>query len=299
MIVRSRRPRTVPHGVTGGSTPLVGAGLTVRAVDRLELEPFLAVTDPAMAYSRRFAPEQSMVVWLTERTRQDTSRVSTTELWSSAWTRGLALARDSVAERAMRLARCLPHATPLPSTALRCRRVSKLSGEDGLTAHIESNNPFALRAALSEPHGCHLEALRDTLSERAWVLVAGGEQIDLVPCAGHRWCAHPDGEHSRRGRGGDGARPAACPGRRPAVTRWVVVALLLGLVGLALVGIRSARPGEGPRDEYLTYELSAGRTVEVGIPAGVPRVLLTSWLVVRPEAIHDAARQYPYTLESI
>lgn len=81
------------------------------------------------------------------------------------------------------------------------------------------------------------------------------------------------------------------------MTRWVVVALLLGLVGLALVGIRSARPGEGPRDEYLTYELSAGRTVEVGIPAGVPRVLLTSWLVVRPEAIYDAARQYPYTLE--
>jgi len=164
--------------------PLVGAGLTVRAVDRsLELEPFLAVTDPAMAYSRRFAPEQSMVVWLTERTRQELlagldDRIVVERLERA----GLALARDSVAERAMRLARCLPHATPAaldcPPLPSACRSSVVV---DGLTAHIESNNPFALRAALSEPHGCHLEALRDTLSERAWVLVAGGEQIDLVP----------------------------------------------------------------------------------------------------------------------
>ncbi|MBN2194457.1 MAG: poly-gamma-glutamate biosynthesis protein PgsC/CapC [Polyangiaceae bacterium] len=164
--------------------PLVASGLTVKAVDRsLELEPFMAATDPTMGYSRRFAPDQSLVVWLTERTREELLAGLDDRIASERLERlGRTFATASVAGRALELARCLPQAVRpaadcprLPSTCQSSLLV------DGLVAHAENNNPFALRAALAGPHGCHVETLRDVVSERAWVLVAGGDRVELVP----------------------------------------------------------------------------------------------------------------------
>ncbi|MBN2194458.1 MAG: hypothetical protein JW751_16695 [Polyangiaceae bacterium] len=81
------------------------------------------------------------------------------------------------------------------------------------------------------------------------------------------------------------------------MTRWLIVAFLLGMVGLALVGIRSSSTGKGPSDEILSYELSGGRGVAVGVPAGIPRVFLTSWLVIAPETAHDPTHQYSYGID--
>ena len=78
--------------------------------------------------------------------------------------------------------------------------------------------------------------------------------------------------------------------------RWLLVALVVVLSAALLVGVRFYRPASGLTDELLAYEVTPRRTVEAAVPAAVGRVVLTSWLVIPPEATHDASRTYPYAL---
>lgn len=82
------------------------------------------------------------------------------------------------------------------------------------------------------------------------------------------------------------------------MTRWLVVLLTVFLLGFALWQVKDYAGDRSAADEILAYELASPQGVTVLITGGTEEVVLTSWLVVPQQEVHNPFDGYAYEVHA-
>ena len=148
----------------------------------LELAPFEGSFDPALAYSRRFAPDTTLLLWLSPAIRSRLVNVQEDGRTQQRLARaGISVARASVARRALELAQCASQDCPQLRVETRCGAQQSL---EEFRSYSANRNPHALLQALGNAKMCHLEVLQDDDSGLLYALIADRKSVRIVPLRG-------------------------------------------------------------------------------------------------------------------
>jgi hypothetical protein len=188
-IVAFQRPSASPMSGPAFSQPIARLlrdnGFSLGVVDgRPELEAYSGALDPPMAYARRFAGDQMMLLFLTETARAAFASPRSDLTTEARVVRaGFEPRPVSVAAEGQRLVTCLrsdrtrAECGARPSFA-QCDTEAVIAGFD---RYNELKNPLELRRALSLGERCGLEVLRDVASGQLWTSLRTSDAVYLVP----------------------------------------------------------------------------------------------------------------------
>lgn len=149
----------------------------------LSLSAFEGGFDPALGYANRFAPDSTLLLWLSPGLRAQLVRLQEDHLTERRLSGlGQTPAPADVAALALAMTECT--AGPcgaLPAIANGCRADTVAAQLEAYTAR---RNPHLLRRALELGQGCRLRIARERSNDSLWALVADGERVFVVPLLG-------------------------------------------------------------------------------------------------------------------
>jgi hypothetical protein len=189
VVVAFQRPARSAGEGPAWTQPIVrllgDGGFSVRVVDGTpELDTYSGSLDPPMAYARRFGQDQMMLAWFSEEARRLFTEEKSDDETAGRLERAHAKVRDeSVAEAARAAGRCATdrRASPLCNAVLAAASCDAKALALRLERYNELRNPLELHAGLTDPRGCALDFVRDAHSGALWSLIAGKDDVWLVP----------------------------------------------------------------------------------------------------------------------
>ncbi|MDD9965368.1 MAG: poly-gamma-glutamate biosynthesis protein PgsC/CapC [Myxococcales bacterium] len=169
----------------------------------LTLSAFDGGYDPALGYARRFAPDSTLLLWLSPGLRRQLVRIQEDDRTARRLDMlGIPVVPAAVAARAAERSRCPRIGEPAAvgghdscvrvrwTPGPRCPAVPEECACDpealvrALEAYTLRRNPHILRAALVAREPCRVDVLHDRRSGLLWALMGAGDQTWLVPLMG-------------------------------------------------------------------------------------------------------------------